>query len=281
MFIGRLGNQLFQYSFLAYLKSKNPHLRFFFPNPHHAQSLGKYFDLGLNNNLKFNSKIYSVFTRLLPKLLPFKNVSINSIGSPKDIKVTNNTIFWGYYQTDWYINNTPGRLQIKIKKKYINKFQELYGMQFNGKKTIAVHIRRTDYLNYHKRDISLPIEYFKTRLNAIQDLDSYLVFFLSDDIEYTKKSFDNKPNFIFSGNDEIIDFQILMNADICIISNSSFSWWAAYLNEKKNIVYAPKNWIGFRIGKSFPTGIMTDKFIWCDVFENNRMGPKEDNMLLK
>ncbi len=279
MFIGRLGNQLFQYSFLLYLKSKNPHLRFFFPNPHHAQSLVKYFDLGLNNNLKLNSKIYSVFTRLLPKLLPFKNVSINSIGSPKEIKVNNNTIYWGYYQTDWYLNNTQEKLQIKIKTKYKDKFEELYGAQFNGKKTIAVHIRRTDYLNYHKRDISLPIEYFKARLSTVQDLDSYQVFFLSDDIEYVKKSFDNKPNFVFSGNEEIIDFQIIMNADICIISNSSFSWWAAYLNEKTNTVYAPKNWIGFRIGKSFPNGIMTDKFIWCDVIENDIMLVKNDTQL--
>jgi len=33
------------------------------------------------------------------------------------------------------------------------------------------------------------------------------------------------------------------------------------------MVYAPKNWLGFRIGKEHPKRVMTDRFIWCDVLE--------------
>ena len=55
---------------------------------------------------------------------------------------------------------------------------------------------------------------------------------------------------------EIVDFQLLMNADICVISNSTFAWWGAYLNRKVHkMVMAPKYFLGFHDGKEFPNGI--------------------------
>lgn len=264
MFIGRLGNQLFQYFFLLYLQKKHKNFYIFFANPRHGLAIAKYFDLGSNNNFTLGSRLYSLFIRLIQKLIKFENVSVPSFTSPKPLKVKNNTIYWGYYQTDWYVKEL-GNLNISIKPKYVTEFRKKYGELFNRQKTLSVHIRRTDYLNYHKRDISLPIEYFKFRLSAIENIEQYTVFFLSDDIQFVKEAFEPKSNFIFSDNNEIVDFQIIMNSDISIISNSSFSWWAAYLSKKQNVVYAPKNWVGFRIGTSFPRAIMTDRFIWCDV----------------
>lgn len=230
-FNGRLGNQLFQFYFLLYLKSRNKNKIYFFVNPHHAY-LYKYFDLGLYYNLTLSSKIYSIFTRTIPHLLSFKSIYIQSIEVPREVHLKGNTIYTGFFQTDWYINHTPEKFKIRVRKKYITEFQKLYGHIFANEKTIVVHIRRTDYLTYGKRDISLPIEYFKTRLNSIANLEQYQVFFISDDIAYVRSVFAEEPNFIFSENNEIIDFQILQNADIAIISNSSFSWWAAYLSKK-------------------------------------------------
>ena len=91
------------------------------------------------------------------------------------------------------------------------------------------------------------------------------MFFLSDDMPFVKTAFPARSNFFFVSNSEIIDFQLIMNADIAIISNSTFAWWAAYICKKKNHVIAPKNWFGFRIGREHPTGIMTDHFEWRDV----------------
>ena len=42
-----------------------------------------------------------------------------------------------------------------------------------------------------------------------------------------------------------IDFKLLMSAKYLIIPYSSFSWWAAILNELKVIVIAPKYWALF------------------------------------
>jgi len=266
-FKGRLGNQLFQYVYLLYLKEKHKDKTFFFPNPHHAY-LTKYFDLGFYHNLTLGSKLYSGLTRVIPDIIKFEPFYVENLFHPKERDFKDWTMHYGYYQTDWYLKQLSGGINIKIKDKWKKQFQEAYGNIFNNYKTIVVHIRRTDYLNFQKRDISLPGEYFVERLKQIKDIDSYKVFFVSDDLDYVKKFFPAKPNYIFSNNNEITDFQIIQNADIAIISNSTFAWWAAYLSPKKNIVYAPKNWMAFRIGAEYPRGVMTDKFIWCDVLED-------------
>ena len=263
-FKGRLGNQLFQYAYLLYLKSKYKDKVFFFPNPHHAY-IAKYFDLGTYHNLTLGSKLYSIMMRCIPRILPFKDVFFHNFVAPKEKKPENFTIHHGYFQSDWYLKQIEGGLKLPLKEKYIRSFHEAYGELFSKHKTLVVHIRRTDFLSYGKRDISLPIEYFVERLNAVNDLDSYKVIFVSDDLPYVKRFFPEKANYIFTSNSEIIDFQIIQNADIAIISNSTFSWWACYLSAKKQVVYAPKNWMAFNIGREHPRGVMTEKFNWCDV----------------
>lgn len=262
-FDGRLGNQIFQYAFYHYLRTNNKGV-FFFINPHHAY-LTKYFDLDPFNNITLGSKIYSVLTRAVFKTFAFKETYIQNIQVPKKVAVANWTMYKGFYQTDWYLKHIQGNLPIKLKKSFKDDFDTLHGQLFREYKTVVVHIRRTDYLKYGKRDISLPMEYFKERLDALGDISDFKVIFVSDDISHVRSYFKEKENYIFSLNNEIIDFQIIMNADIAIISNSSFAWWAAYLSEKQNTVYAPKNWLGFRIGKEHPKRVMTERFIWCDV----------------
>jgi hypothetical protein len=263
-FKGRLGNQLFQFCFLRYLKSNNGLGFYFFPNPHHAY-LTKYFDLGFYYNLTLGSKLYSGVMRVLPRLFGCKDVFFYNFSAPRAVKAKNRTIYNGYFQSDWYLQNTADPLPIKIRKQYTDLFDKEFGTIFNNGKTIAVHIRLTDYKNFFKRDLSLPITYFKRELEKISDLDSYTVFFVSDDIEFVKTAFPTRPNFIFSSNNEITDFQIIHNADIAIISNSTFAWWACYLSARNKQVIAPKYWLGFHSGVEFPKGIMTSKFTWADV----------------
>lgn len=264
-FKGRLGNQIFQYVFLQYLRENNKGKVIFSPNPHHAY-LTKYFDLNTHDSLTLGSKLYSVVTRCIPKVIPFKDVYLQNFVSPRPLKPKNFHIYNGYYQTDWYYNQLLNKPKISIKEKFVDEFNKEFGAIFRKEKTIVVHIRRTDYLKYGKRDISLPIEYFKTQLESVENLSSYKVFFVSDDIEFVKREFKQQPNFIFSTNDEITDFQLIQNADIAIISNSSFAWWASFLSTKKGKVIAPKNWMAFRIGAEHPKGVMTKKFTWVDVF---------------
>jgi len=263
-FIGRLGNQLFQYYFLQYLKTQAPGKFFFFPNPHHAY-LARYFQLGWYHNLTLNSKLYSLLARAIPKIFSFREVPIHNFFKPKPIQVQDSTIYTGYYQSDFYVEAVNPSLLPRLKPKYVRAFREKYGDVFDNYPTVTVHIRRTDYLNYQNRDISLPLSHFQRQLDRIADLDRYTVFFVSDDLDFVKKGIPPRPNFRFVANDEITDFQLIQHADIAIISNSTFAWWAGYLSPKANQVIAPKNWMGFRIGREHPRGIMTHRFEWVEV----------------
>lgn len=269
-FDGRLGNQLFQYVFLKYLKQRKGAGTVFFVNPHHAY-IQKYFDLGKIDNFLLASKFYSAITRITPTLLMLRQVYIHNWVIPKKFKIKPWSLYVGYFQSDYYYQKLKIKPTFQIKQQYKDEFEQLYGKLYQENKIVVVHIRRTDYMNYgerRKRDISLPMDYFQKRLNAIENLQDYKVIFVSDDIKHVKEVFPPQENYIFSENNEIVDFQVIQSADISIISNSTFAWWASYLSPKKNVVYAPKNWFGFKINAEHPRGIMTDKFIWCDVLED-------------
>jgi hypothetical protein len=265
-FNGRLGNQIFQYAFLKYLQTNNPNKTFLFTNPHHSY-LTKYFDLGTYDNILLGSKVFSIFPRILDKVLKNRVIYIQNIQIPREVIVKDWVVYKGFFQTDWYVKRIIGNFNISIKPEFVTEFSQNFGHIFDNYKTIVVHIRRTDYLKYGKRDISLPMEYFKKRLDLLGKIDECKVLFVSDDMQHVKSYFKEKPNYIFSSNNEITDFQIIKNADIAIISNSSFAWWACYLSGKKQTVYGPKNWLGFRLGKEHPKQVMTDRFTWCDVMD--------------
>jgi hypothetical protein len=83
---------------------------------------------------------------------------------------------------------------------------------------------------------------------------------MSDEPEKIENEFGYIQNKYLSDQTEIIDFQFLNNAAACIISNSTFSWWGAYLNPNNPRVIAPRYWVGFHNGKEFPVDIIPEKF---------------------
>ena len=145
-------------------------------------------------------------------------------------------------------------------KKHVINYQECLNINKN-KPTVVLHIRRTDYLKYGDEnlggeDLTLPLTYYNLCLKKINKLDNYNIVFVTDDPSFVKSNFYHLNPIISSSESSIIDFQILMKADIVIVANSSFSWWGAYLNTKAKKVFAPKFWSGFKIRKEYPANII-------------------------
>jgi hypothetical protein len=91
----------------------------------------------------------------------------------------------------------------------------------------------------------LPTEYFLRAMQHFAPNCTFLMFSDSaDDIQLCKEEFKDCKNVTYmTGNDDITDFAILQKCDHQIISNSSFGWWAAWLNPNpRKTVVAPKNW---------------------------------------
>lgn len=156
-----------------------------------------------------------------------------------------------------------------IKPVYKKEFHYKYAYLYKNYTIICIHIRRRDFLNLGQLDLggdnlSLPVDYYKNAIKKIV-VKNPLYVFISDDNDFVTKHFTFLKNKYISTDSEIMDFQHLLNADVCIISNSTFSWWGAWLNNKsEKIIYAPQYFMGWRIKKEIPYTIYPDSWIQID-----------------
>ena len=186
---------------------------------------------------------------------------------PEDI---NQTFFNGYFQDATLMESDKKSLQklFSIKKSFRKIFQQKYGWVFNNKKTLVISMRLgQDYKDFTLPDLNnakvfLPNQWYTTILSKIEkEYDSVLI--ISDEIEEAKLILGEKANYIFINEIPEIQFQMMMNADGCIIGNSSYSWWGGFLNDKNDKkIYAPNNWAGYNVNREYPIGIMAQEFIW-------------------
>lgn len=113
----------------------------------------------------------------------------------------------------------------------------------------AVHVRRGDYVRIGYWFPLCPVHYYTMAMNEISDEHPNTQFFIfSDDPQWCEIQFGDMKNAILVsqvGNNsierEIAEFTLMRSCDAFIISNSTFSWWAAYLSESGTVI-SPDRW---------------------------------------
>lgn len=267
---GRLGNQLFQYAFI-YAASRRLNTAFYLDKSIENFTLPQYFEVKNDFLTTLDNRVFSIkgyknifsihikrgFYHVISTII-FKGKTI-TVDNETPVKETlkllkDNYQYRGYFYSEGYFEDFKDEIRTlyKINKKHIANFELIKNQLDTSKRKAVIHVRRTDYVGLN---ISLPLTYYKKAIEIINDADIEYIF-ISDDPPFIEKEFSNIANKYISTHGEIIDLQFLINADICILSNSSFSWWGAWLNNNQNKqVFAPKYWLGFKEGKEFPTGI--------------------------
>lgn len=256
---GRLGNQMFQYAF-GYALSKKLNTKFYLDETNSSASELKSF-FALNNYPKsFYIKLYEVYTKIFNKN---KKIIEVSHGDPfSSFKIDKNGFYKGYFQSEYYFQKYIEQVksEFKIKSAHIISVRNYLNIQ-NTKPLIAIHVRRTDYIQHGSEslggeNLTLPMAYYKNSLGKIETLEKYNLVFITDDENYVLDNFKNFNPIISSSKSPIIDFQVLLEAEIVIVANSSFSWWGAFLNNKARRIMAPKYWLGFKIKNDYPPNII-------------------------
>ena len=167
-------------------------------------------------------------------------------------KITDGTILVGNWQSEKYFKQIRDRIvkefSIKNPSAIFKKFQEV--IIKNLDLSISVHVRRGDYANnpkYNAKHGVLPIEYYSKSVELIREKIPNAIFYIfSDDIPWVKENLSFIKPVIFVSDNGTNNAEDIILMSLCryhIIANSSFSWWGAWLDQKKDkTVIAPKQW---------------------------------------
>jgi hypothetical protein len=281
---GRLGNQLFQNAFIVAV-SKKLNTGFFIDQYTERSVLEKYFKdikgkshgtipLLFNiNGFKniFNFHLRRAYYKYLIWVNKFSSLEYNYGSASNEITTQNNTIYKGYFQSVSFFSGFEELIRntFILKKPFVDQFKDKYDSLYQNNNIVTVHIRRTDYqnlpnLNLGGDDLTLPLEYYKKAIAKYNGQNVHFVF-ISDDLDFVSQNFKEISNKTISTDTEIMDFQHLLNADSCIIANSTFSWWGAWLNNKPGkIIYAPRYFMGWHIKKETPAEIYPHEWVQID-----------------
>jgi len=268
-FKGGLGNQMFQYAFVEALRSRGREVKIslgFYAN--HLDLVPFVLDKVFINaylpeieeeffaQIDFRWKRIKQSRVLLEEYRKniedrFFYVEENDCVYDERVFQTKNCVFVGYWQTEKYF--------CKIRDSLLHIFRFAYGERkleklrtdfLSDTRYVGVHVRRGDYLeNYDLWGNLGESNYYQNAIlfmeNQVPNLK--LVFF-SDDIQWVKMNLRYEEAIYIESNmfDHYMPWYDMDLMSCCahnIIANSSFSWWAAWLNQnKEKIVIAPEKW---------------------------------------
>ena len=267
---GGLGNQMFQYAFgrAISLKLETPLLLDISGYEHQAAiDTKRYFQLSCYNiqaeaisqpQSKIN-KISSIIKKIKGVLSNRTNPYSGYMFDPKYLNTKDGAYLEGFWQTEKYFKGieTILRSDFSLKEKLGEKAKlyktRIKQVQDNGGVAVSMHVRRSDYItnsnanNYHG---ALDLTYYTRAISHIEAKlckKPMVIFVFSDDIAWVKENFKTETPIVYVSRPEIKDYEELFLMSQCdhnMIANSSFSWWGAWLNPKKDkIVVAPKRWV--------------------------------------
>lgn len=193
----------------------------------------------------FNTYREDLFEKIIPVNLPlhtfqrYKEPTFNY----EEIPVSENSILLdGYFQSEKYFKHCEQFIKDLFTPTKKEEALQLF-KHYEGMNICSLHVRRGDYLSRQQHHPVQPLEYYYQAMSNMPADTKYLIF--SDDIEWCKSTFQGDNFFFVEGNKDSDDLLLMSCCTHNIIVNSTFSWWAAWLNDNKNkIVVAPKNWFG-------------------------------------
>lgn len=266
---GGMGNQLHQYAYAVFLAKKTGGQPFidksFFNLNNNLLKITKRnyelnnFNVGANEYISFltNYYLFNIFNKIsiLGYLLRkfFKIRIVNSRLAEEEM-YGNDKIYYvdKVFGTisDYQLISTEIQTFFLPNPKHINLVNKITKLIVKPK-SVAVHIRRTDYLNAHSNHEVLDISYYQKAMKGIKEkIKDPTFYFFGDDEIWIRENFnflhDSKSVFInYKGLDAyLFDFFAIKYCENVITSNSTFSWWAAYLNDNKNkIIIVPGKWL--------------------------------------
>lgn len=175
----------------------------------------------------------------------FRNLGHQFVKIPDD----KDLLIDGYFQSYKFFENNFDKIRNlfyfteEIKTK-INKIKSKI-----NKKLCVIHIRRGDYKVLIPHHFVCNKSYYLKCLKTVKDFNKDIAtVIITDDKQHIYTEFEEQFNsgefIICNSQHELEDLYLLSQADYIIGSNSSFSWWGAFLNTNKKMCLFPNVWFG-------------------------------------
>jgi hypothetical protein len=202
-----------------------------------ASTIGIARKLGMD--YAFNEVYNWPFMSVLPTTKNFPSHRFDeypNMGYREDVyqQGTNFTIE-GYFQSEKYFEHIKKELIEKMfvfPKAMLKDITRKYQLTLRLDPT-ALHVRRGDYAH---NGWFIGDGWYLDRMRE----QSGLVLVFSDDLHYCENLFKDFPNVLYIYEDPIESLCLMSKCRHHVISNSTFSWWGAWLSQSDDVTYP--NW---------------------------------------
>lgn len=276
---GGLGNQLFQYFAAKNLADQQSRIleldiSWYSREVHknglldpRVYELEKYtFSKGITKTSKlslFNSPYVERLTRFLPRSISIRSGFIEEMVET-EVSTRERVITFGHWITQKYLPPTSALEKLLVDglvspSENFTRIDE----ELSSKKVTIIHLRLGDYQNFKEIYGEFNRRYF---LNAFDKLGiiSDSIWLFSDDIERANLLIGNSFRIDrMIGRDAGLSsaetLALMSKAGSLIASNSTFSWWAGYLNNGGQVVFPKQYMIGV---ETINTGLFVPNWLY-------------------
>lgn len=287
MIKGGLGNQMSQYAFYLAISKRFGcgvvPLNFCFSSEHNGFEL-QYVFSQIKTKFKKNFFLYLVTRLMATKKLGSLGGIVKKVIKKLMVDWINEDYNYNYnpdvflksdalvvfYLGGWHCEKYYEHVISDIRKAFRFDLTRLSSENFDiaqrmlQKESVSIHFRRGDYYTVGSKLFGGVCDhsYFISAIEKIKVMVPNCEFYIfSDDPIWVKDNFNIQGNFIENnkGRDSWQDMLLMSSCKHNIISNSSFSWWAAWLNgNSEKIVICPHKFIS---SENSTTDVYPEKWI--------------------
>ncbi|MCH5254593.1 MAG: alpha-1,2-fucosyltransferase [Lachnospiraceae bacterium] len=274
--MGGLGNQMFQYALYSQLKSMGKDVKVddeagFKEDSQREPALSVFgitYDRATSEEIiKMRDSSPALTAKIRRKLFGRQNHSYfeeSKLFLPR-IFDWDNIYLEGYWQSEKYFPDVGAQLKAEFGLERLRSIHgnenglsvqaESYLWKIEQTKSVSIHVRRGDYLLPENQALFGNIctdRYYEHAMQVMAAKHPGCVFYLfTNDADWAKdwlgKNSENSQKIIPVQLPDEKDYEALILMSRCrhnILANSSFSWWASYLNDNPDkTVIAPEKWL--------------------------------------
>ena len=198
-----------------------------------------------------------------------KTISVDDLGYSEIPTTDGNAFILGYFQSYIWASKTETRTKLRELTLVngdgpeVQEFKRLAQIE----RPLIIHVRLGDYKLEDSFGLLTPDYFVQTAHKAIKAGTYSSIWIFSDELELARRYFSDLDNIQVRFIGEVdgstsSTFEVMRLGYGYVISNSTYSWWAAFLSQNnESPVYAPFPWFK---GMKSPNCLIPTTWVVCD-----------------